>query len=467
MRIEALVRERRTLLATNAINVYLKTSKYTLMAMIQGCDWFRRLGKFWEAYRVIAPDEYRLRTAKLDRTMSRQYLWTARMLNLLGASGYALEMAEMIKDLKAPEDAVILANIYLSNFETVKAHSIFSKIPTEERSYSSKFAQIGSADALAGVGKMKEALILIRSIPTADDEALLKGILFQAEGEYLARAQKYERALVALEKARPYFQSDDQTVDYAFLLKWIATSYAGLGKKTEATRIFNEAISILKKPKHRPESWLDCYYWMDRFEILSPARKKILFSYPGLNESFLKRLERPAEFQLGSKTAEFWISEPSQEWRHREQIYSQISKEIHLLSLVARAGEEGVSIFRILPILWPGDFAIHLHTHRLNQLKRQLLMKYKIKIHAQEQVLRLSDADLKRVSVEVWNRDARPSVFEASQQISLTAIQKHYGIKRTKSYHLVREWENREWVTLRKIGREVIVKLNVHQLGRP
>jgi len=466
--IEVLVRDRRTSLATKAIYAYLKHSHHSLGAKIEACDWFRRLGKYWDAYRVIAPDEYKVRSAKLDRSLSRQYLWTARMLNLLGASAYALELAELIRDLHLPEDCAILANIYLSNFDSENALRYFLKmeeLQQKTESYPSKFSRIGTADALMGVGKTNEALKRLRSIPVNEEEVRLKGIVLQAEGEYLARSGKYAAALPILEKALPFFPSEDRTVDYAFLIKWIATAHAGLGKKTEALRLFNEAIGILKKPKHRPESWLDCFFWMNQFELLSPARKKILFSFPGLNEFFLKRLDRASAFELGSQKTEFWICDATQEWKQGSDFHSQIPKEIHFLSLLARAGEEGVSIFRILPLLWPNDFSIHLHTHRLNQLKRQLLMKFRIKVETLDQVLRLSEADLKRVSVMVWDEHAKPSVFGTDNEVSLTRVQEYYRIKRTQTYHLLKDWEKRRLINLEKSGREVKIKFNSKQLG--
>jgi len=456
------VRARRTVLASKAIYAYLKGSKFKLEAKIQACDWFRRLGSFWEAYQVIAPEEYKVGSARLDRALSRQYLWTARMLNLLGATSYAVEVAEQIKSLNTAIDCQILANIYLSNFNSEKALPYFLKMEELEQapeSYSAKLGRLGTADALMGVGRSTEALKHLRSIRTKEDEQLLRGILLQSEGEYLARIKKYKEALSLLEKAKTYFSNDDQTVDYAFVLKWIAVAQAGLGQTQDASKIFNEAISVLKKPKHRPESWLDCYYWMDHFDLLPTARKKNYFAYPGLSEGFLKRVQLPPVFLVGNASAEIWISIPANEWRYGTQYSSSISKEIQLLGLLVRAGNEGISAFRILPELWPGEFAIHMLTRRLDQLKRELEKKFGVSITVSEQVLTLSEKDQKRVGLELWNNRAAPSVFGARTQVSIDEIQNHYQIKRTQCHHLVRDWETRDLVVSVKRGRTVEITL--------
>jgi len=99
---------------------------------------------------------------------------------------------------------------------------------TDIESYQSKLTRVEFADALAGQKKYKESLAIINDIKTTDSEKLLRGICFQATGEYFARSGYFSEALLHLEQAESFFPTNDQTVDAGILFKWLGYVHAKL-----------------------------------------------------------------------------------------------------------------------------------------------------------------------------------------------------------------------------------------------
>jgi len=351
--IEKYVRNRRRLRAHALIHTWLKENP-GVESRIQASDWYRRLGDFIFAYRVIAPDEYNLNRTTHTATEVRQLLWCAHILNHLGSSGYAMEIARSIGTMTSAKELRVLGNLYLNDFNSKAALRYFEKAEKKEdnpKSYSARIGQIATCDALVGIKKPKTALKKLRRISASDEEPLLKGILLQVEGEYLARSGNYREALTVLKKAEAYFHSKDTSLDYAFHLKWLGISQLGC-RKAEGKSTLKKALKILKKPTHNPTIWLDLFYRLDQLDLADKNQKHAIVSYPGLSPEFLSRLEVPKELTVGNpKSAQIWISLPREEWANQGNYSLSMPKEIELLSLLRRAYPYTIPVLKCLSLL--------------------------------------------------------------------------------------------------------------------
>ena len=194
-RLEKLVQERKTAQFVAELKPYAK--KHTdADSRVQISDWFRRLGKIPQALKALTGFESVPSGASTDTPEGRIRLQAAHLLNQAGASLSALHIVSQL-DLKQAGDFRIAGMIALDNFEfhlALDYLETFHRLDRNKTSYPSRLTQIARADALSELGKYDAAIAVIRKLPVADSETLLKAIRLQAEGEYLARAGKIAKA---------------------------------------------------------------------------------------------------------------------------------------------------------------------------------------------------------------------------------------------------------------------------------
>lgn len=468
-RIEKYVRNRRRKRAHALISLWLKENS-DLESRIQASEWYRRLGDFIHAYRAIAPDECRLSPVTKNGTEARRLLWCAHILNHLGSSGYALEIARSIGTMTSADELRILGNLYLNEFDSKTALSYFEKADKTERnpkSYSARLGRVATCDALFGSGKRAEALKRLRRIPSTDEEVLLKGILLQVEGEYLARKGNYKGALVVLKKAKPYFSSDDISLDYAFYLKWLGIAQLG-SCKTAGQLTLRKALKILTQPTRNPETWLDVFYWLDRLGLADLKQKQAIISYPGLPPGFLSRLKVPEALTVGNpKSAQIWISLPRAEWAWQENYSLSVPKEIQLLALIRRAYPYSIPVHRCFSLLWPNEVGNFLFLEaRLNQLVNRLRDKYQIEVRIEAKALSLSAESSRKIAVEIYSINRAPSLFMRTPTVSLSDFREYYQLGRTQTHAMIKEKISEKSLAQVKRGRKTFLSLSSTRRAR-
>ena len=455
--IESLVQNRRQPQAVSAIQLWLKKQHKKPSALIQACDWYRRLGDFKRAYRVIAPKKLVIYSNSNQNDL-RQHLWTARILNLMGAPHYALKICESLPELNSSEDLRVLGNIYLSNFNSARALPLFLKAekcdPSPE-TYAARLGRIATCDALSGMGDHEEAFRRLKKISAKKDESLLQGILFQVEGEYHARMGNKTPAIKALNQGLPYFSKSDRSFDHGFIMKWLGVAHAEIkGKKNEASQFFQQAIQILKKPENRPEVWLDCIYWMKKVGMESKD-DSLLYSYPGLMPGFTERYVCPHTFTLLSQNESLWISNFRKEHRTGKIHQAYLPKELELLGYIVASQGQGLPLNRAATLLWPDDMGSYLFLeNRIQQLAKRLRQHYQLKVSIEKENLYLTQEDANQISVEVLNHEPRPSIFDLQEKTTLREVQNFYHLKRTQTHTLCTHWVNQGWITKVQNGRE-------------
>lgn len=461
--IEGLVRDRKTVTAQSAIQRWLR-SRPDLDSKIQACDWWRRLGDLNRAYRIVAPKEFKLKKASLSVSEIKQYLWCARILNLMGASHYALQIVHQISIARArsqgADECRVLGNIFLSNCDFKNAYDCFmaaEEVEQNPAAYAARLGRIGLCDALAGLAKYDRALRELKKIEARSDEKLLQGIILQAEGEYLARNRNYKAALEVCERAIQYFSKDDPSPDYAFMLKWIGIAKIASGSKTEGVDLLNQSLRALKKPSRRPEMWIDCIYWKEVMGVASPEERETLRRYPGQPDFYLSRYSQiPTEDESKGKSL-IRIYPRRGEWSWKAEVKSYIPKEIELASWIKLSHPHGLPLYRAFTLLWPDEINSFLQLEdRIHQLLKRLREVYALQVSVDDKNLFLAETSAREIMVN--SEAATPLVFSQSLRVRRSDIAEFYRLGSTQVHHLIRRWIDGGSVRALKQGRETWIE---------
>ena len=447
---EEYVRSRQSRLADKAIVEYLKFHRRSVESRLQAGEWYRRLGEYSKAYMTVAPSEYSVRRANEDVRVSRQYLRAAFLLNLMGAAQSALRIVNQLKTFEDSEDNRLLGFLYLSNFEYKKALQHFllmEKNDPQPDSYSSRVGRIGTCDAIASIGEHQKALKKLATIQARPEETLLQGILIQVRGEYLCKTKAWNEAWDALSEAEKFFPPGDQSYDRVILLKWQAVTLANLGKKARAKKILRDLFEVQKNPQNRPEMWLEVLRWMNEFGFLTEGERQLLWSYPGVPEMIAKEYGPPPSLTIGPPDAKIWLSTLRDEYRVDGVHASMMPKQLELLELLVRSGENGLSVHRACSILWPNEIGnFVLLEDRLQKLQRRLRQKYKMRVYSEDKVIRLGTSHFSEISVEVIAPNRLPSIFLQKQEVTAKDVQDFYRLAKTQSFKLLNVWSEKSLV---------------------
>ena len=455
--IESLVRQRRVGLARKAIRRWIKAHRGSLAARGQASDWFRRLSLFREAYLLIAPRTWNFRKAESDPEVALQFLWTARLLNLIGATSFALEIVRDLP-LHKPEDLRVLANIYLSAYRFDDALRFFEQAwnragSAERSTYQARLGAVGICDALAGVGDLQRALSVLETVQTLPDETLLQGIILQARGEYLARQDDFAGASKALGLAVGMFSADDVSLDRGFLLKWQAFVLGAQGDLESARKIFNQALELLRKPDVRAEAWLECYRLMDRLGLLPIEERLVLYAYPGVPLEFWARSGSRPELCLRDFGARIHLLPGRGEWIDGGVPQIGMSRELHLVALLRAAGDAGISIERLKSLLWPDGLASFPQLQgRLAQLLNRAKSRYGILTRIENGSARIIDGSERNVGVELLRVPALPTFYESRESFDARSFAEFYGLGKSKAYEQLLADVERGVLTVHRYG---------------
>jgi tetratricopeptide (TPR) repeat protein len=444
--IEKAVRERRTQRARKLITDFVRGQRKSLASRLEACDWLRRLGLYRDGFLLIRPARWSLREVSAATLEGEQLLWAARFLNLTGATSHALMIAQRLQPESAADHRVI-ANIFLSADEAAKALVHFraaERLQKNPNDYSARLAQVGLADALALTGDVDRALRKVRSVRAAPDEKLLRGILLQAEGEYLARDGRFSEARKIFERAISDYP-EAETPDHGILYKWYAFVLARTGRNALARRYFDRAFRILSAPSIKSEAWLEVLYLKNEAGLARPDEVEALHLYPRSNPA---REPRTLRWTRPNSAKPTWkISLPRQEYQHGSQRKFSLPLEVRLLGLLRLAGPYGISQVTLAALLWPdepGSFA-ELET-RLFQLLNRLRRKHRITWSVREGVVRLSVGMIARIVVETGAGPAPLLFFERQKRFTASEFARFYGSSRSRAAVRLNEALNLGWI---------------------
>ncbi len=434
--IEELVRARKTKLATKEIHSFLKSEGTSFENKFIACEWYRRLGLLKEAYKVVAPRKWYFSKLKNDPKIARHYLWVARLLNLLGATKYAILICENLTG-HSPEEWRVLGNIYLSAYMYDKSLQYFTMARdqasvSEKSSYQSRLAILGISDSLAGLKRFNEAIKVASTIQVKKEESRLSAIIEEAKSEYFAQKGEFQKAKKLLKNAFPEFTHEDHSTDRGFLLKWLAYVEAKLGNLSEAQNLFSEALQILQTPTLRAEAWLECYDLMFRCNLLSHENICQLYAFPGKPIEFQKREMYPTALTLYSRKSRIKIYMDRNEYEIDNKKYYGLNKEIQLLGYLRMSFKSGISCERIKTLLWPDEIGSFLALQsRLNLLLNRIRTVFKVNANVINGLIVLAEDSINQISVEYGF--SQLSFFEKNTRFSSSEFADYYGLKKTAS----------------------------------
>lgn len=444
--LETLIQARETGRALPELKRLEKKTKRNPELLAWVCDAYRRLGHFEKGFKLVGPSTAIKRTEPADSMAGIRLLWAARFLNLLGASPYARQLAERVEPVSW-RDHRILGNIWLSNFENVRALALFEKMiklcPAQEReTYAARLSLIDWADALNSTGRTEAALEVAADVAKKSSEAYAQAVAIQAQGEYLARAARFAEAQPLLQKAATLFPPGDETVDRAFLLKWQGYVAGKLGDLDHARKCFTQALAILQVSTQRAEAWLDVHRLRHELGLLTPQESSNLARYPGIAPGFRERL-LPVPTQP-SKT-NFLIDFHRQEWREEGQLHWGLDLEIKLLGFLVAAQPWGMSPEPLKALLWPNDlYAYGQLGERLRKLTARLEKRFGVKVQPQNGFLRAPVSD---IGVNTGTGQGRPSFLENRTDFDPQTMGDAYALKRTQRAAVLQAWLKAGWIT--------------------
>lgn len=445
LEIEQAVLKRQSKVASQLIPQFLsKFLEQKPALLFRACDWYRRLGMFERALRLVQSE---------PRPGSRHHLWSARLLNALGATAFARNELKLVKPRTA-EDFRITGEIELVCFEPARALFNFERmreLDSEPDRYLSRLSLLGLADALSGLKKFDEAAELAREVHDRSPEPLLRGIALQARGEYLARAAKFAKAGELLDAAEQLFPPGDKSPDVAVLLKWQGYVYVRLGRRREGAAKMRQAIELLRYPGIRFEAWLDILRLQHEVGLLSAPDRARLGVYPGLDEGFRAQL-RPLAERSPVRAGDWFIDLNSDEiiWGGRRQL--GVPLELRALAYLALSGEWGISMVRLKSLLWPDQASAFLQLEgRMHQLFRRLRLEHGVAITLKDNLAIISKGDSAKFVIaggtEGPSAAARPSFLIKRQSFTRLEHENYYGLSRPQSSAWIVRWLERGWVT--------------------
>ena len=427
-RIEAEVQARRTAVALPLIRAYARSIRRNPTKLARACDWYRRLGYMTEGLALTEPKTIIRRNLPADGFTSMKLLWATRFLNLMGASAYAIELVRRITPVSWCDHRII-GNIYLANFKNDEALKHFKSMRAlcpvaDQKTYAGRLSLLDYADALFATGHEPEALALVAKAQGQSPEPYAQAMCLQVHGEYLARSGKFAEAQAVLEESLSRFPVGDATVDRGFCLKWLAYAVGKQGDKARARKLFAETMTILKRGEYRAEAWRGVQRLQEELGLV-PVQKPSR-----------KTTHRPA----------LTIDLSADEWFQGDEAHLGLTLELKLLALIAQSGDDGVTLHRLKPLLWPDQlYAYSLLDERLRKLLKALEQKFKVRLANRDGFLAVT-----KPTVAVIDEDGhRPRFLRETLGRPFTAQEmgRYYGLQRTHRAAHLKKWMVRGWIT--------------------
>jgi tetratricopeptide (TPR) repeat protein len=454
-------------LVRQLIPKYLKAHRRSPESIYEASEFYRKLGDYADALRVLPKERTTIAVTKVPDIETKLELQQARLLNILGASNYALRLIGRIRAENRAKSKIEMVEIYQCNYkyaEVVELLGADYPVPDSEPWHQDWLLHFYLANALSGLKETKLAMERVEKIQRVSNSPLIKANALFYKGKYLVQAGEPEKALPVLLESLQFFQGKDQTVDHGILHSWIGTSFLKLGKYQEAENSLKIALNVFYQPAIKPEDWMEIVLLLEQIPGYKQASEQLaprLWAQYGPDYLPLKRAGLS---NSGKESDIFSISklEGSGKRKHIDRgsdIYwhgndARLGLDLtdELIWNLIYAGDYGLPQFRLYEILWPNElFSFTQHQKRLEQLV--------IRARAQGYKIEWKDLHLHLKSKDV-SASSRPekvvrglAFLKEHSTFSRVDVETYFSISRASAILLCREWVKAGWANLERNSR--------------
>ncbi len=261
LEINEAVHRREIIRAGQLIPRYIKAHRTSPEAIYEASEFYRKITDYSNALRVL-PKERVIRgfSAKVSEAQTKLELQQARILNILGASKYALRVVDRIRAENRAKSKVEMVEIYHCNDKYADVLDLIGEdypLPKSEPWHQDWLLHFYLAHALNGLKQRELAIKRVERIHFLSTSALIRAIALCCKGQYLVESNEPEKALPVLLESQSFFQDTDQTGDHAVLQKWLGICFLRLGRLRESETALKRAFAIFFQHALKPEDWME------------------------------------------------------------------------------------------------------------------------------------------------------------------------------------------------------------------
>ena len=449
-KIEQLVLNKKSSLATVQIQKFYREFGHKSETLFICCDWYRRLGLYQKAIVLLKINSDNLKIAHTTATLEgRKILWFSRMQNLLGAPTIAQRLIANITPATI-EDHRIFGLIHLTNFSYQKAYESFLKVVGDNpavKTYQNRIDVLNLTDSMVGIKKLPRALELNNQILAQSESDYETALMNNAVGETYCAMESWDLALEHLKKSEEFYTKKSTSIDLAFLQKWIGLCYYRLGNTDQCRLYSKKSVASLIKLSAKEDALLLSLDFAAQFKLLSPVQSLRLQLIK--NTFYGHDLILTAMDQIGLSSSSIKIN-----WRSKEvaiksktgtSFQFEFNKEIFLIIVLKLFEDWGINYYRVYDLIYTEDpFSIVSAKDRIKALIQRLKKVYGLKVTIKGDRLFLSKDSAKKILIK--NLDSIPFYDFLKNHVGIKRfktkdVMTHYLVSRPMALALIQQWK--------------------------
>jgi tetratricopeptide (TPR) repeat protein len=431
---------------------YLKSHQSSAESLYEASEFYRKITDYKSAIRIL-PKE-RGAGPGISEAETKLELQLARLLNILGASNYALRMIERIRAENRAKSKVEMAEIYFCNYKFEELLELLGPdypLPESEPWHQDWLLHFYLAIAFGELKRMDLAIARVEGIRALSSSPLIRAMTLSYQGKFLLMGGEPAKALPLLLESQRFFQDQDRTADHAILQGHLGECFLRLGKFFKAEKALERSSKIFCQPAVKPEEWIEIELLLDRIPGYRKSDQRLTPRLSAMYGSEYPPLKIADQDELESKNLIFSASKIETERKRyhidRKSETSWVGQKAHLgLDLIdglicnlIYAGEYGLPQFRIYELLWPNEpFSFSQHQKRLEDVVgRARARGYKIS---------WKDLHLSLLSKDVSASDRPERVIRGYSFLvehtafTMREVESYYSISNTTARVLCRDW---------------------------
>lgn len=432
------------------IPIYLKAHSKSPEALYEASEFFRKISDYKNALRMLPKERSISKITKGIDAFTRLELQQARLLNILGASHYAIRVIDKLRSEKRAKSKVEIVEIYQCNYRYQEVVDFLGEdypMPESEPWHQDWVLHFYLANCLNGLKKHDLAIERVRQIRRLSQSGLIQGITFHFEGKFVLSTGDAEKALAVLLEAKHFFAADDRTVDSANLSMSLGQCYLKLGELKKAEQELNRAFEAYYAPSFRPEDWLEVSLFLEQANSHNEVAPRVCAAfgsdYPALWRTGTAYQETADQIfsvsEMRTVRAKRHIDRASDTFWEASRPRLGLGLVDELISTLIYFGKYGAAQFRLYEMLWPNEpFSFDQHQKRLEHLVGRA--------RAQGFEIEWEDFNLRLVSENI-SVSGRPekvirgkSFLQEKPVFTRRDVEKYFSISPSSAKKICREW---------------------------